>query len=392
MSAQQTGIGVIGGGLMGRELAAAVGRWVTLEGHPVAPRLTAVADVNPGALEWFKRVDTVETLTTDYHDLLADPSVDVVYVAVPHHLHEQVMCDAVAAGKDMLAEKPFGIDVAAASRIAAACEAAGVFVRVSSEMPYFPGAQAAVDYVRSGAVGQFIEVHAALRHSSDLNRAKPINWKRQRAFCGDLGVMGDLGMHVAHIPLRLGWQPSEVYAVLHDIVRTRPDGNGGRADCDTIDNATVHGWVGDGAEQFPLTLQTWRIAPGETNSWHLRVVGMDGGVEFSTQHPKFVRTFTPGDGGQAWRSVEVGSQSAFPTATGAIFEFGFSDAILQMWAVFLAERAGALNGGFGCATPAEAVAAHQIFTAALDSHEARRAVTVADPSTAPVEMVEGAGA
>ena len=101
-----------------------------------------------------------------------------------------------------------------------------------------------------------------------------------------------------------------------------------------------------------------------------------GGVEFSTAHPKTFRRFAVRDGRQAWEHVEVGSQSVFPTATGAIFEFGFSDAILQMWAAFLAERAGALGERFGCATPREALDSHRIFAASLRSAESGRAETV----------------
>ena len=353
---------------MGRELAAAIGRWVTLENHPVHPTLVAVADVDSSALRWFDRVASVRTLTTDYRELLDDPTVDVVYVAVPHHLHEQVMCDVLAAGKDMLAEKPFGIDLAAAERIAGSAESADAFVRVSSEMPFFPGAQLAIDYVRSGAVGQVIEAVSSLRHSSDLNRDKPINWKRQTAYCGEIGVMGDLGMHVAHVPARLGWHPDRLYAVLQDLVRERPDGGQGRVVCDTIDNASLHTWVGGAHGGFPLTFETWRIAPGESNTWRLRVLGMDGGVDFSTRNPKAVNVFSVDGGRQRWSTLEVGSQSVFPTATGGIFEFGFSDAILQMWAAYLAERAGALGDRFGCATPDEALCAHRLFAAALESH------------------------
>jgi predicted dehydrogenase len=374
MSTQRVSIGIVGGGLMGRELAAAIGRWAALEDHPASPTLVAVADVDERALDWFRRVATVRTLTVDYRRLLDDGGVDVVYVAVPHHFHERVMCDVVMAGKDMLAEKPFGIDLAAAEKVHQASRESGAFVRVSSEMPFFPGAQMALDYVRSGAVGQVVEAMSSLRHSSDLDRDKPINWKRQAAFCGEIGVMGDLGMHVAHAPARLGWTPRSVYSVLHDIVRTRPDGQDGRVDCDTIDNASLHTWVGQGAEAFPLTYEMWRIAPGESNTWRLRVVGLDGGVEFSTRNAKEVRTFAVEDGRQVWKSTEVGSQSAFPTATGAIFEFGFSDAILQMWASFLAERAGSLDGRFGCATTAEAVGAHRLFAAAMRSHAAGAAV------------------
>jgi hypothetical protein len=109
------------------------------------------------------------------------------------------------------------------------------------------------------------------------------------------------------------------------------------------------------------------------NTWRLRAVGMDGGVEFSTRYPKTVRRFALVDGSQAWQELEVGSQSAFPTATGAIFEFGFADAILQMWAAYLAERAGELGDRLGCATPREALASHRVFAAALRSHASGRA-------------------
>ena len=44
-----------------------------------------------------------------------------------------------------------------------------------------------------------------------------------------------------------------------------------------------------------------------------------------------------GDGAQAWEQVQVGYAPAYPTITGGIFEFGFTDAIQQMWAAFLHE-------------------------------------------------------
>jgi hypothetical protein len=80
------------------------------------------------------------------------------------------------------------------------------------------------------------------------------------------------------------------------------------------------------------------------------------------------------DGEQAWQEIEMGSQSVFPTVTGAIFEAGFSDAILQMWAAFLAERAGALGSRFGCVTPREALQSHQVWSAAIEANARHAAV------------------
>ena len=84
-------------------------------------------------------------------------------------------------------------------------------------------------------------------------------------------------------------------------------------------------------------------------------------------------------GRQAWQTLDLGSQSAYPTITGAIFEFGFSDPILQMWAAFLDELARGREGmrqPFHCATPEEAASTHRLFTAALRSHAERRVVSV----------------
>ena len=97
-------IGIIGGGLMGREMASAFARWCALTDVSVRPVLTAVADLNPATLSWFDCIPSCTQKTTDYKALLANPDVDVVYVAVPHNLHEQLYCDVLAAGKDLFAE------------------------------------------------------------------------------------------------------------------------------------------------------------------------------------------------------------------------------------------------------------------------------------------------
>ena len=366
--ARDVRIGIIGGGLMGRELAAVCGRWDLLVDHPVRPRIVAVADPAPAAREWFSRIDSVSRLTDNWRDLVDEDGIDVLYIAVPHQLHEEIYTAAAAAGRDFLGEKPFGIDLEAAKRIVGTIDASDAFVRVSSEFPFYPGAQRAFAYAESGALGDILDVRSGFWHSSDLNRAKPINWKRRVETCGEIGVMGDLGLHVAHVPLRLGWVPSTVYARLDDVVAERPGPDGSPVVCDTWDNAlltcTAHPRTG---RDFTMLWETRRIAPGHVNTWFFEAVGMDGGVRFSTRQPTVLHRFAIRDGEQIWEEVQPGNVSAWPVVSGAIFEFGFGDALLQMWASYLAEREGALNGRFGTATPAEALLAHRVFDAALRS-------------------------
>ncbi|MDB6038231.1 MAG: putative GFO/IDH/MocA family oxidoreductase, partial [Verrucomicrobiales bacterium] len=191
---QKMRLGIIGGGLMGREAASAFGRWFVLNDFPVQAELVAVCDLQENLLEWFRQVPTVKLVTKDYQELLRSADVDVVYVAVPHNLHEKMYLDVLAAGKDLLAEKPFGIDLTAARNIAEAARKSGRFVRCSSEFPFLPGPQRVVQEVQSGKLGKILEIRSGFWHSSDLDPTKPVNWKRQVKTCGEIGVMGDLGM------------------------------------------------------------------------------------------------------------------------------------------------------------------------------------------------------
>jgi predicted dehydrogenase len=374
---------VIGCGLMGREFASAAARWMHLSNMTVKPVLIAACDTNKTLLEWFSNhVPSLRFATTDYKTLLERPDVDAMYCAVPHNLHAQLYTDIIRAGKHLLGEKPFGMDLAQNRAIMRAIhEHPEVCVRCSSEFPFFPAAQKIVRWAQASEFGRIIEVEAGFHHSSDLDPMKPINWKRMVAVNGEYGVMGDLGFHVCHVPFRLGWKPMDVRAILSNIVRERPDGKGNIVPCETWDNATLLTTVrlepgSTDGYTFPMTLSTKRIAPGETNTWFIRVVGTQLSAEFSTKHPKTLR-FMRYQGGQpqAWQSLDTGYEGAYPAITGSIFEFGFSDALLQMWAAFCDEAVGN-TPKFQCGTPLEAAMSHTLFTAALKSQASRSVVNL----------------
>jgi predicted dehydrogenase len=367
------GFGIIGGGLMGKELASAMARWFALDGVGARPELVAVCDTSPAVLEWFRRVPTVKRLTTDHRELLADPAVEVVYVAIPHDQHERVYVDALEAGKDLLAEKPFGIDRRAAGNIRDAVRRSGRFVRVSSEFPFLPAMIRAWNVCRGGALGRLLDVRSAFLHASDLDPHKPVNWKRQARHCGEIGVLGDLGMHPLHVPLRLGWRPVRVHAQLSKVYRERPDGRGGVAACDTWDNAVLNTDIVVGGEEVPMRVEMKRLSPGDTNNWLFEALGTDGGVRFSTREPRTIWLFERG-ADQAWRRIDMGFETQFPAITGKIFEPGFPDCLQQMLAAFVAERAGALGDRLGCVTVDEAVFAHDLYAAALVSHREKTVV------------------
>jgi predicted dehydrogenase len=369
--------GIIGCGLMGREFASAAARWCHLTELKVRPVITAVCDKNADLFGWYKdNFPTIVTYTSDHKALLARTDVDAVYCAVPHNLHGEIYEDIINAGKHLLGEKPFGIDAKDNARIQQAiAQNPKVFVRCSSEFPYYPAVQRIIAAARENRFGRIMEVESGFHHSSDLDPNKPINWKRMIRFNGEYGCMGDLGMHTLHVPLRLGWIPQDVRAVLSKIVTERPGKDGKLEPCETWDNATLlcNAKAPDG-QAFPITITQKRISPGDSNTWFLKVRGTKCSMEFSTQQPKTLRTleYTPG-GEQAWKHEDVGYAPPFKTITAHIFEFGLTDAILQMWAAFCAELSGE-KVGFGCATPDETRFSHKLFTAALESQKKNQVI------------------
>jgi predicted dehydrogenase len=377
--------GVIGCGLMGREFASAAARWCHLKNMPARPEIVAVSNRSEGPRKWFTdHFPAVRQSTSDYRELLANPEVEAVYIAVPHHLHLEIYCAAISAGKHVFGEKPFGIDLEA-NRAILDCigNHPGVLVRCCSQFPYFPAVQAIGRMIGRGDFGTILEVNAGFLHSSDINPDKPANWKRIVEYNGEYGVMGDLGMHVCHVPFRAGWTPRNVRAILSNVIAERPDGQGGRVACDTWDNATLLCEAADAdGHFFPLSLRTQRIAPGESNTWYLEIKGLKACARFSTRNANILGLLEYDGGAQDWRETSIGYAPVFPSITGGIFEFGFTDAVLQMWAAFVTELAGqALPDVLlaGAATPEEANLSHRLFTAALESGKTGETLTIPPP-------------
>lgn len=365
--------GVIGCGLMGREFGSAAARWFHLTGMDVRPEIVAACDPEETRARWFaERLPSVRQVVRDYRELLANPDVEAVYIAVPHHLHRELYLAALEAGKHLMGEKPFGIDRAANDAI---CDGVRkrpeLFVRCSSESVFFPAMQRIGAMIGAGAFGRLVEVNSGFLHCSDMDPDKPINWKRRIECNGEYGCLGDLGMHACHMPFRAGWIPRDVRAVLSDLVPERPDGKGGVAPCRTWDNATLLCAARDrDGRDFPMTIKTQRIAPGHKNTWYLEVLGMNASARWSSRQANTLRILEYRGGEQAWQVMDMGHEMAFASLTGGIFEAGFSDVILQMWASFLHElhHGRPVSKFAGCVRPEEAALSHRLFAAALESH------------------------
>lgn len=184
------GIGIIGAGSYGAQHAEAI---AALDNA----RVVASSRTNAAALAEF----TAQYGGTGYTDnaaLLADPAVDAVVIATPHHLHTQVALDAAAAGKHILLEKPMAPTRDECRQIIAATRQAGVKLMIGHVNHFAPAYAAAKQLIDSGEMGEIIHGLATMQKFwFESNRRE---WHLDRSTGG--GVWMTVGIH----PLdRLTW-------------------------------------------------------------------------------------------------------------------------------------------------------------------------------------------
>jgi hypothetical protein len=160
-----------------------------------------------------------------------------------------------------------------------------------------------------------------------------------------------------------------------NIVPKRPDKNGLPVDCDTWDNAFIVCDMEDAGDIFPMSFEMKRMKPGATNEWYLEIHGLKCSAKFTTNDPNAFYFLENEGREQVWSRVVIGNKPLFPTATAGIFEFGFTDAILQMWAAYMKEVSGQ-DPVFGCFSPEETSLSHGFHTAALESYKQKKIVPV----------------
>jgi predicted dehydrogenase len=142
-----------------------------------------------------------------YRALVADPDVDVVYVATPHPCHRAVALAALASGKAVLVEKSFTVTPAAARQVVAAARAAGRFAMEGMWTRFCPAVARLCALVADGAIG---EVRAV---TADLGLRQPVDPATQSfdPAQGD-GLLFHLGVYPVSFAQMLLGTPESVVA------------------------------------------------------------------------------------------------------------------------------------------------------------------------------------
>jgi predicted dehydrogenase len=100
-------------------------------------------------------------------------------------------------------------------------------------------------------------------------------------------------------------------------------------------------------------------------------LGTKACARFSTNNADTLEILEYSGGEQRWQKIDMGYEVPFKSITHNIFQFGVTDAFLQMWAGFLNEfdKGKPFTRFSGCVIPEETTLWHRLFTAALKSHK-----------------------
>jgi len=90
----------------------------------------------------------------NYQELLCDPSIDLVYISLPNHLHEEWSIAALEQGKHVLCEKPLGLRAASVNRMLEAADRHGRLLFENLMYLQHPQHKAVKDLIRSGRIGR----------------------------------------------------------------------------------------------------------------------------------------------------------------------------------------------------------------------------------------------
>ncbi len=157
------------------------------------------------AAEW-----AIPTVYGSYEELLADPTIDVIYNSLPNSLHAEWTVKAAEAGKHVLCEKPLTLTLAELDQVEAAAKANGVTVFEAFMYLHHPQTRAVQRMIQAGEIGNLRQINAWFNFY--LDPANEANIRLHPALGG--GSLWDVGVYPNSLAIFMAGPnaPLEVWA------------------------------------------------------------------------------------------------------------------------------------------------------------------------------------
>jgi predicted dehydrogenase len=272
----EIGIGIVGGGYMGKAHAVAHSAVGAVFGTTLRPRLEMVCATSPASAERYRAAYGFARGTDDWRALVGDPRVEAVVIASPQSTHREIAEAAFARGKPVFCEKPLGASLADARAMAAAAEASGIVAMTGFNYVRTPATQFARHLLSDGAIGEVTWFRG--EHTEDFlaDPSSPATWRTSGLANG---AMGDLAPHILNAALALMGPIAALCAEVETVHRTRP-GASGPEEVTNDDQAQIMCRFASGAMGH---LHVSRIATGRKMGYAYEVHGTKGALRFDQE-------------------------------------------------------------------------------------------------------------
>lgn len=288
-AAPEIGVGMLGYAFMGK---AHTNAYKTLPymmyPPPAIPVLAALCGRNAAATHEAAKRYGYRKVYSDWHEMLADPDVQLFDNGGPNDAHAEPCIAAAQAGKHLLCEKPLARNAEEAKAMLDAANKAGVKHMVAHNYRFVPALRQAYNLIQSGQLGRIYHFRAVyLQEWIMPHYGTPMIWRLDKQTAGS-GALGDLGSHIIDLARFLVGEMKSVSALTKTFIPERPNPGGtmGKVEVDDAFAAVMefdNGAIG--------TLEASRFAAGRKNYNCLEVNGEKGSIRFDLERMSELEVF-----------------------------------------------------------------------------------------------------
>jgi len=269
---REIGIGILGGGYMGKAHAVAMSAVGAVFNTHLRPRLEMVCASTPDSAERYRSAYGFARATDDWRVLVNDPKVDAIVIALPPSYHRDIAQAAFDLGKPVFCEKPLGGSLADAQVMTDAAQRAGVTNMIGFNYIRTPASQFARKLIADGAIGDVTWFRG--EHTEDFyaDPQSPFTWRGQDVANG---TMGDLAPHMINAALALIGPISQVMGDVETVIANRPGGTVTNDDHAQLMCRFASGVMGQ--------MYFSRVATGRKMGYAYEVTGTKGAIRFDQE-------------------------------------------------------------------------------------------------------------
>ncbi len=268
----EIGIGIVGGGYMGKAHSVAMAAVGAVFNTALRPRLEVICASTADSAERYRAAYGFAHATHDWRTLVGDGRVEAIVIASPQSTHREIAEAAFALGKPVLCEKPLGASIDDSRAMVAAAEAAGAINMVGFNYIRTPASQFARKSIADGEIGDVTWFRG--EHTEDFyaDPQAPATWRTTGMANG---TIGDLAPHMVNGAMALIGPIAQVMADVETVHSQRPGGEVTNDDHAQVMCRFESGVMGN--------LYFSRVATGRKMGYAYEISGTKGAIRFDQE-------------------------------------------------------------------------------------------------------------